>query len=327
MDTNNFDGIQTAIQSSYQAGDYQAAYDLATAQLAGYPQHAPLLEYWRICMAASLGDEDLALDILAQTIESGIWYAETLLKKSPTLQNIQGHPRYVALAAASQSLQAQAQSERFPLLTLRPDGECLTAETCCPCLLGLHTNNGTVETSLEFWKPAAQSGWLVAAPQSSQGIWTDAYVWDDYLAAKQEIISHLAALDARYALDPAQVVIAGHGMGGEVAIRLALEGVLPFPGVLAIAPTGPLLDDRTSWEHWISQAAADFPPGSPGLRFAFVVGEHDAGVPVVHLEAFADMLIDHGIVTNIEVVPAVGPDYAPGYHAAIISSLDFLTEV
>jgi len=326
MSTSNFSGIQAAIQRSYQAGDYQAAYDLATEQLAQYPQQAPLLEYWRICMAASMGGEDLTLDLLEQTLESGIWYAETLLRKSPALQDIQGHARFEALVSTSQLLQTQAQNERFPLLTLRPEGECNSVDTRCPCLLGLHNNIGTVETSLDFWKPAAQAGWLVAAPQSSQAIWTDAYVWDDYTTARHEINAHLAALDARYAIDPGRVVIAGHGMGGEVAIRIALEGFLPLTGVLAIAPTGPLVDDRTSWGPWLSQAAASFTPGSPEIRAAFVVGEDDGAVPVVQLEAFADMLIDHGIPTNVEVVPGAECDYTPSHHAAILRTLDFLTE-
>ena len=327
MGTRDISGVQAAIQSSFQAGDYQAAYDLATAQLVLYPQHTPLLEYWRICMAASMGEEDLALDILEQTLEKGIWYAETLLRKSPALENFQGHARFEALVRISQTLQAQAQSERFPLLTLRPEGCCHSVETRCPCLLGLHASNATAESSLEFWKPASQAGWLVAAPQSSQAIWKDAYIWDDYTAARQEIGAHLAALDARYAIDPEQVVIAGDGMGGEVAIRIALEGYLPLTGVLVVAPTGPLMDNQSSWRSWLSQAAVINASEGPKLRGVFVIGENDAAARVKHLEAFADMLIDHGIPVNIEVVLAAGDDYTPGYHAAILRSLDFLTEV
>lgn len=327
MSTGKFSGIQATIQRSYQAGDYQSAYDLATAQLTIYPQQAPLLEYWRICMAANLGEEDLALNILEQTLAREIWYSGTLLRKSPALENLQGDARFEALAATSQALQAQAQSVRFPLLTLRPKEECHSEDTRCPCLLGLHANNGTVESSLDFWKPAAQAGWLVSAPQSSQAVWVDAYVWDDYAIARQEVSAHLASLDVRYAIDPEQVVIAGHGMGGEVAIRLALEGVMPLTGLLAIAPTGPLMEDLTGWQPLLSEAAERVASGAPELRAVFVVGEHDGTVPVEQLEALADMLIDHGIPTAVEVAPAAGYDYVHSYNAVILRSLDFLTEL
>ncbi len=327
MSTSKFSEIQASIQRSYQAGDYQAAYDFATAQLTIFPKQTPLLEYWRICMAANLGEEDLALDILEQTLAREIWYAGTLLRKSPALEKIQGHERFETLVSTSQALQAQAQSERFPLLTLRPEGECHSVETRCPCLLGLHANNGTVDSSLAFWQPAAQAGWLVSAPQSSQSVWVDAYVWDDYAIARQEVSTHLASLDARYAIDPEQVVIAGHSMGGEVAIRLALEGVLPLTGILAIAPNGPLLDDPANWLPLLSEAAERIASGLPELRAVFVVGEHDRTIPVEQLESFADMLIDHSIPTAVEVVPAAGYEYAPSYNAVILRSLDYLTEV
>lgn len=318
--------IQAAIQSSYQAGDYQTAYELATDQLALYPQQAPLLDYWRICMAASLGECDLALDILEQTLENEIWYAETLLRKSPALENIQAAARFEELVLANRALQAQARSERYPLLTLRPEGGCLSVDTRCACLLGLHASNATVEYSLEFWKPAAQAGWLVAAPQSSQAIWKDGYIWDDYAVARKEISAHLASLDSRYALDPERVVIAGHGMGGGVAIRIALEGILPLTGILAVTPTGPLLDNPDSWESWLSQAPIAASTEGPKLRAVFITGKNNSAEHIQQIGAFADILTDHGIPATLQIVPGSGYNYTPDYHAAILSALDFLTD-
>ena len=170
-----FEEIQSQIQAAYQAGDYTAALELAERHTARFPEQTPLLFYWRVCMHARLEQPSQAIRLLAEVLDSGLWYGEVLLRKSPSLKSLQGIDEFERLVAWNRELQSAAQAQRFPLLILRSEGGCQEKANPCPLLLGLHANMGIAQTSLPLWQPAASSGWLVAAPQSSQAMWKDAY--------------------------------------------------------------------------------------------------------------------------------------------------------
>ncbi len=97
MSSRGFAEFQAKIQRLYHQGDYAAAYRLANENANRYPEQMPVVNYWRICMAARLGEHQQALELLAQLLESGFWYGETLLRKSPSLQSLQGHPQFEKL--------------------------------------------------------------------------------------------------------------------------------------------------------------------------------------------------------------------------------------
>ena len=120
----SFEEIQQNFQKLYQRGKYNQAYQLATQNAAHYPDQAPLINYWRICVAVRLERSDESLQLLSQSLENGLWYGESLLRKSPSLQPLQGEPVFERLVELNQQLQAHDQEAMFPLLLLRPEDAC-----------------------------------------------------------------------------------------------------------------------------------------------------------------------------------------------------------
>ncbi len=320
MNATTFDEIQANIQKYYQQGEYAAALDLATHQLANFPDQALLLNYWRICMAARLGENDQSIRLLDELTYSGLWYGEVLLRKSPSLLTLQGLPEYERLVSLNRQLQELDRVTNFPLITLRPEGQCQGDSSPCPLLIGLHANGGTAQTSINFWRPAASQGFVVAVPQSSQAMWKDSYVWNDLEVAKEEIARDYARLTPKYYLDPERVVLAGHSMGGDVAIWLALTGAIPARGFIAYGPGGPYMDNPPDWLDVIRGRAR------PDLRGYLVVGELDDSISQDGVRTLVEMLNQEGASCELEIVPKVAHDFVPEYATSLEHALEFILQ-
>jgi predicted esterase len=320
MQPLTFDELQTQIEELYQEGKFSAALDLATAQFEYFPQHRHLLYYWRIVMSARVGDEDQALALLKEAFDTGVWYGEALLRKSPSLQTLQGNSQFEHLVELNQELRQKDQQKIFPLLTLRPKDKCQAGSEPCPLLLALHANASNAQGSMGFWQPAASAGWLVAAPQSTQAMWPGAYVWDDRQISQREIKKHFATLQEQYAIDPRKTILAGHSMGGEIAIWLALKGEIPVRGFIAFGPGGPFMDDLAKWEPLI------FENLSENLRGYLIFGEDDDSISQENIVTLNAMLNEHGIYCEIEEVPAAAHDFIPAYGAVLLRALQFILD-
>jgi predicted esterase len=318
MEERSFEDLYGQLQQLYQNREYSAALQLATQALETYPDQRTSLDYWRMTMAARIEDTDQTLRVLQEALERGQWYSELLLRRSPSFKSLQGNPEFEKLVAQNQTVAEHDSQTAFSIFTLRPENRCRSSGPACPLLLGLHTNAGTVHSSLGFWRPAATAGWLVAAPQSSQAIWKDAYVWDNRETAEGEIQKHYATLRQNYAIDPHRTILGGHSMGGEIAIWLALRGSIETKGFLAIGPGGPYMDDLAEWSYLLES------PAHPGLRGYFVIGERDSSISQENIHILMEKLNATGVACKLETLPDLGHDYSPGYDAAILRALDFL---
>ena len=312
------DDLQTRLQQLYYAEDFRGALDLAAAGKNRFPDHSFLLYYWQITMAARLGDPTQAILLLHEVIQSGGWYAETLLRRSPSLKSLQGDEEFEALVLLNREQQERNQEQIYPLLILRSEGQCQSSKSPCPLLLALHANASTAQASIPFWRPAASAGWLVAVPQSSQPMWKDAYIWDDRDFAMQEITRHFSALSKKYFIDPTRVVLAGHSMGGEMAVWLALSAALPARGFMAIGPAGPFLDALENWQPLIEASQGT------GMRGYIAVGREDNTIPLNNIRKIVGQLNKAGIACQLEEIPDVGHQYSVEYEASLLRGLKYI---
>jgi len=271
-------------------------------------------------MAARLGKLVESLDMLSEQLESGFWYGESLLRNSPSLQSIQGNPDFERLVERNKYQRDLDQDRQFPVIILRQQGECQNPDDPCPMLLALHANASTAKDAIDFWKPAATNGWLVAIPQSSQAMWRGAYMWDDLEIAQSEIEGHVATLLDQYAIDPDRIVLAGHSKGGEVAIWLALAGNIEAKGFLAIGPAGPIMEHPERWNALV-EAAID-----RDLRGYILIGEKDNSISHEGIQIFVHQLREYGFANKLQQLPAVGHEFHPDYNVAILDGLRFLLE-
>jgi predicted esterase len=316
----SFEDFQKRIQDLYQRQQYARAHDLAEQHAGTYPDQTPVVNYWRVCMAVRVGKPAEALQLLTDMINSGFWYGETLLRRSPSLQPLQGDPTFEELVEKNREQQVKDQEQLFPLITLRSRGGCQDDEHPCPLMVALHGNGVTAQSSVDFWKPAASAGWLVGIPQSSQAMWKDAYIWSDLETARMEIEQHINLLNRQYAVDARRTVLAGHSMGGELAVWLALSGATEVRGIVAIGPGGPFMDNPDDWAELVQAYS-----GQP-LRAYLIYGEADTSIQQQNIHVLAEMLQKSGAACEVESLPGVGHDYNPAYIAPFLRGLKFVLD-
>jgi acetyl esterase/lipase len=181
----------------------------------------------------------------------------------------------------------------------------------------LHGNGSSVFWHTNHWQPAAAQGWLVALPQSSQLAGHDtidqyAYSWDHEPTVDREIRDHYAALHGRFAGD--RVVVAGFSRGAENAVRLALQGVIPARGFIAVCPGGPYSQEPELWDAVIKAGHS--------VRGWIIMGGKD------HFGEETNVLVDKlraaGSVVEVSVYDDMGHDYPPDFQDRLPEMLRFV---
>lgn len=249
----DFQNLQAQIQTLYQNGDYPTALELVNRSAAHHPARLPLLVYWQIVLTARLDRTRQALDTLEAALDNGIWYAEVLLRRNPALESLHEAARFSELLERNREIAAEDSARRYPLLTLRPEAGEGPPDQGYPAVLALHANTSSAQAELPFWKPLAESGWLVGVAQSTQALWRGAYVWDDQEYTREEVKRIYDLIHQQYPLDPNHLLLAGLEVGAEAAVWLATSGELALNGVIAVEPDGPLTRTSGAWEELLSR--------------------------------------------------------------------------
>ena len=320
MNNLTFSELETQLFQLYQGKEYTKALDLATRAASQFPAEATSIYLWRFGLASLLKETALALQLLEEAVEAGLWYAESLLREDPDLQPLQGLPEFEQLVEVCRKRHAKAQAQAAPaLITLQPEGGCQAGLEPCPWLLAFHGNDLTAEGSVGFWRSAVSKGWLLALPQSSQVSGPDGYIWNDQDRAVSEIQEHVATICGQYAVDPNRIVLAGFSRGGELGIWLAMSGTIEARGFIAVGPGGPYINEPDKWVPLIEASQGR------GLRGYLVVGEQDIFC-YEGTQALAALLKARDIPCELEVHPNLGHDFPPGFEQSLSRALEFVLQ-
>ncbi|MCL6559453.1 MAG: hypothetical protein K6U74_11775, partial [Firmicutes bacterium] len=169
------------------------------------------------------------------------------------------------------------------------------------------------EEFAEHWHPAANGGWLVGIPESSQLISPGGHGWGDHDRAAQEIRGHYQTMICDHPVDPRRTVVAGFSLGGSVAVWMALGGILPVRGCLGIACAPRELDK-------VRAAVSD--ASARQLRLYLIVGEKDY---LIHqARDFCEVLESAGMAVRFDVRPGLGHTIPDDFDRTLITALEFL---
>ena len=311
-----FDELSNQIQQHFAQESYTDGLSLASKHLADFPEAFALINYWRICMASLLGEKALANKILESTLASGLWYADVLLRQSSALAAMQGDPEFEKLVQISKKLHA-ADGMEAPLLVARPENACGPEDVGCPSLFFLHNDMDSAQNSIKQLGALSSYGWVVAAPQSSQSMYTGAYMWIDFPTTQQEVGGHLENLSQRVHLSSKKIVHSGLGRGAELALEIALNGDLPARGFVLLSPGGQKMDDVNEWLPLIDKAAGK------SLRGTIVLNLDE---DQENAKALAKMLNEHNIPTKLITFQRAGQDFPENAELVFKDALDFVIE-
>lgn len=319
MDFLTFDALQSHLLELFKDENYDLVRQLAAEQVTSFPEQFHILAYWQITAATRQKDFNAALQVIRKLLERGFWFGETVLLNSPSLQPLQELPEFLSLVEASRALRLHTEKETFPLIILRQQDHCQKDGPPCPLMIALHTDGGVIQDSLDFWKPAAAEGWITAAPESTQAMWKGSYIWTDHEVAAQDIQRHYSALVSKYAIDEKRVLLAGHSMGGETAMWLALSGKIQTQGFITFGPAGPIIEEPELWLDLFQNAA------ERGIRGYIILGEEDENIHQDNIRILVDLLNATGVPTELESIAHAGHDFDPVYNDSLRRALEFFS--
>ncbi len=231
MDADRFYGFSDQFFRLYEQGAYQQAVELLEQRGDQFPENECMILAWRSAMLARLGRFDEAVSCLRQAYDRGHWYHEAALTQDPDFAGLQGDPKFTEVVELF-AMRRQVETPRIrpALSVIAPQGS-----GPFPCLIALHGNQSNITNSLHFWEPAVGQGWLLALPQSAQPTWASGYAsWDDIEQSMAEVRDHLSEINRRYPVNPACMVAGGFSMGGQIALRMALNPELHLSGALLV---------------------------------------------------------------------------------------------
>lgn len=292
-----------------QDGAYAEAFDLVTREAHVFPEYAQkVIYYWRMSMACRLKKKVLALHLLEEAVQAGLWYAG--LESDADFQLLYGEPEFERLAKLGMTHRSRAIANAVPVVkTLQPG-----TTPPWPLLLALHGSNANVEVQGVHWLSAVENGWLVALPQSSQVYAPGTYTWNDWDWAQQEVCERYAALCNSYSIDPTRVVIGGFSQGGGLALWLGLSGAIKAQGLLLV---GPFLDEISQIVPLLEKRVPD------GLRVYLGAGQRDRYCHAI-AEQLASLLPTYGIVCKLDDYPDLEHSFPADFEKKLPEALTFL---
>jgi predicted esterase len=295
-------------------GQHAAAYELATREAGRFPESAQAIVYnWRFCTASLMGEPALALRLIEEALCTGHHYSAQALREDSDLAALHGLPEFERLVERSAKLHEQATTHAKPQLkVIVPDN----GAAPYPLLLALHGNRSNIAGSERYWRAAAERGWLLALPQSSQAMGEQTYGWNDHSWAVREITQHAAAVREQYPVDQRRIAIAGFSMGGGLAAWLALSGEIPARGLIAVGPYLSNVDNLVP--------LLEAPRPQP-LRAYLVASQRDTYCYAV-AHRLAELLTPHGIQCELELHSDLGHDFPLEFERSLISGLNFIMQ-
>ncbi|HEX9988856.1 MAG TPA: dienelactone hydrolase family protein [Chloroflexia bacterium] len=317
MAIETYDELYDKGMEYYRNQQYAEALDVLTREGDRFPEDAPMVLYLRSCMAVRVGQPDMALDLMEESLDKGYWYGEEVMRQSPSFQSLQGLPRFERMVEICKDRHAAGANP--VLFTFEPEEGC-PPEKPCPLLIALHGNGSHAQPSIQAWRSIVSDGWMLAAPQSSQAVGVRAFMWDNQEIALAEIKEHYSQLCAQYTIDTGNVVIAGFSMGGETALRASLSGTIPVRGFILLGPGGPTINTPDAWLPLIEEAKAR------NLRGYILLGEQDDSIPQDEIRTLAGLLNDNGIPCELEMVPGIAHEYPRDFAPYAARALAFVRQ-
>ena len=309
--------FEGAIRHLYDNGDYGKVIELIDERGSTFPEQQLYLDYWRIGMAARMHNFTLAYHFMDELAQAGQWIDRNLMLKSPSLEGLLELQDYQIRLDRFWELQQQEFSQLLPLISLHNKTGCTEAEPC-PVLLGFHEDRQIALQAVPHWKRMAEEGWLVGLPQSSQALWSQAYVWEDRVLAQQEISGHLNKLSDSYHVDARRIVSAGSGLSAELALWLPLSRGIDVRGMLAVNPHGSYFAQPDRWLRLMQASQIS------GARAAILVELEEGETAQPELLRTVEIFNTFDMPTTLLSLPAGAPVGGKDYESVLLSGIDFI---
>jgi dienelactone hydrolase len=215
----------------YQQGRYADALARVEAGGTDFGVWSSDITHVRACLQALVGRPEQALATLEAGLAEGQWWSPHMLLDDDylaALTELDGFDEVVSEARARVDA-FNSTGSAVPPIVRRPEG------TASGLLVALHGGDGRAGRVADMFAPAAERGYLVAAPTSSYRATPSRAGWVDRTRTAADIGRALATLPQPERELP--VVVSGFSAGGRAALLWALHSdPVPVAGAVLVAP-------------------------------------------------------------------------------------------
>ena len=272
------------------------------------------LRFNYLCLATRLGQVQVALDWLEDSLNTEHWFSVWFLRRSPDLHALHDFPEF------QKCLQVLADKEadywrqgRMKPLTLVPPN----SSPPYPLLVGLHGNGYNTLDASHQWACAPAQGWLATFPLAPHLDACGEHWWDSDDESIDVVLAHLKSVQQQFSITPDRLLWSGFSRGGEVAMQLALRGCFDQKVFLTIGAGGTFHTDPERWRPVIEAAA----PDARGVMMYSPYDRERVGKP---LDLLVSMLADRGIACQIVDYEAEGHVFPHDFETRFRAAVEFL---
>jgi predicted esterase len=310
----SFSDVFVAARAKSDAGDRESALALLNGREQTFPLSAGLIYSWRAALLTELDRAESALEELDKALAAGCRYRAEWLRDDGRLAPLRANARFEKIIERAATRYEHDQADSAASLELVMPTAVRPA-TGYPTLIALHGNSSNIAQTLPYWRSAAESGWLVALPQSSEiGTSPNAHTWNDRDRTLAEVEQHRQTLRDRSLIDERAVVLAGFSMGGTQALGVVLTRRFTANGVISVSSYLPHIRE---FRVLIESGNA------AGVRFYIVVGANDES-GYDGAKQLATELERAGLEVVLDEQPGLGHVYPPDMNETLRRALTFI---
>ena len=272
------------------------------------------LRFNYLCLAVRLGRPQAALDWLEDSLDTDHWLSAWFLRRSPHLEPLQGYPGYQhCLQVLAEKEQAYWRLGRMAPITLAPPD----VHPPYPLLVGLHGNGFNTLDAAQQWSCAPQQGWLATFPLAPHLVSCGQHWWDDHDENIETVLAHVQSIRGQFPIAQDRLLWSGFSKGGEVAMVMALRGILGQKVFLTIGAGGYLHLEPEQWRPIIEAA-------SPDVRGVMMYSPYDLDRIGKSLDVILPMLADRGIAYQFVEYEADGHVFPDDFAGLFREAVTFL---
>jgi predicted esterase len=205
--------------------------------------------------------------------------------------------------------------------TVRPELEIVPSSepgdgTHPALVVALHGNQLNSALTRLDWCGNSLSDCLLAFPQSSHAVCSDAYSWVDPAVGMDEVKGHLETIFRRNISDRGSVILGGFSAGGRVALHTLLKGVVEMRGVILL---GPWLPDLESLEPLMPSLQ------NTGVKFYLICGDQDKDC-FDSTNRLAELLESSEVPFIYRIVKGMGHQYPRNFDEYLAEARSFILD-
>ncbi|AFU15460.1 group-specific protein [Bacillus thuringiensis MC28] len=220
---------QKELFTLYEKGDLEEI--LSFVQFLGgeFPEKSDNIIYWEASLHMFLSNEEKAIQLLLKGIEQGIWWNPELLINDQSFKTLQENKTFLLIVERCKEIYQEEQINTVSQFCSIGNKKADVG------ILALHWGGSNIKEFAPFWNEEnILKNVFIGFPQSSQLYGYNSYDWKDKGIAMKDIDSEFKTFKNLFKSN--QLILAGAGQGGNLAIELSLKKNIKNNGFIAINP-------------------------------------------------------------------------------------------